>query len=889
MTRLRARYIRLPKRQRRLVAVLLGGFAVLLVNSLFLYLVEGSTALLYMTNVLLHIGLGTLFVLPAAIFLVLHLSKMPLRSNWKATLAGTVTGTSLIMLLSTGFGLVFLGSTWGNNILLVLHVICVATSMIGFIVHVSLKDGIRYQFLEWGQAFRSGGAHAWRHPLSLTLISGLAVTILVGLVPWLQDRGTIYVEEMEENPLAASQAILAHEEYLSDEDLGRSESCGQAGCHPDVVAQWEASVHRFSSFNNPYYQKSIETLIERGGNDPARWCASCHDPLVLFTGRLTDEQILDFEHPTSQAGITCFSCHAIEALRDVKGNGRYVISSPDEYPFARASDDTRKWVHNTLLRANPGPHREAMLKPVHQTMEFCGTCHKVGLPPEVNNYRWKRGQNEYDAWQSSGTSGNTVRSFYLPEEPLSCIDCHMTRVASDDQGGVDGFIRSHTFAAANTAIPTLEEYPEQVQEVQESLQSSASVDIFSMVIDGRFYGPEDPVPPLRSGADVKVTVVVRNRRVGHLLPGGTNDSNEMWLEFSARDSMGGEILISGNVDEAGRVDSTAHFWGAVQVDRASQPINRRNAQDWIATVYANMIGPGTAHTVHYGFQVPSSTTIHTLSARLYHRKFKWYFHNWTFRGRVAADQPDSLARKEVDLRKWELGPGEVPQIPITLMASAMRSEGDRTDTTYALWERWNDYGIGLFLEGDTRGAIEAFSQVSMIAPQSPEGPINLARVHLAEGSLDATEEQLQEAENRYPGYLKTTYFRGEVLRGYGEYDNAITEWMKVYEAYPNDRVLLLAIGRMHYLMERYDIALEWIDRVLMIDPEDLGGLYNRMLTLGALDRTEELQEAQRLYEFHKEDETALAVTGPYKQRHPSDNLEAQPIHQHSLHPVHRQP
>ncbi len=882
MARLRTRYIRLPKQQRRLVAVLLGGFAVLLVNSLFLYLVEGSTALLYMSNVLLHIGLGTLFVLPSAVFLMLHLSKMPLRSNWKATLAGTVTGTSLITLLSSGFGLVFLGSTWAGGALLYVHVISVISSIVGFLIHISLKEGIRYRFLEWGQAFRSGGIHLWRHPLSMTLAVGLAVTFLVGLVPWLQGSGSIYVEETGGNPLAASQAILAHEEYLSDEDLGRSESCGQAGCHPDVVAQWEASVHRFSSFNNPYYLKSIEALIERGGNDPARWCASCHDPLVLFTGRLTDEQILDFEHPTSQAGITCFSCHAIEALRDVRGNGRYVISSPDEYPFARAEDDTRQWIHNTLVRANPGPHREAMLKPVHQTMEFCGTCHKVGLPPEVNNYRWKRGQNEYDAWQSSGTSGNTVRSFYLPEAPLSCIDCHMPRVRSDDQGGLDGFIRSHTFAAANTAIPSIKGYPDQVEEVQEVLRSSASVDIFSVTVDGRGYGPDEVMPPLRAGTEVEVSVVVRNRRVGHLLPGGTNDSNEMWLEFAAKDSSGRRILISGDLDAEGQVDSTAHFWGAVQVDRASQPINRRNAQDWIATVYARMIGPGTAHTVHYGFRVPPGTIVHTLSARLYHRKFKWYFHNWTFRGRVAPGQPDSLARKEVDLRKWELGPGEAPEIPITLIASARRSESVQPDTTYAAWERWNDYGIGLFLEGDTRGALEAFGEVSVIAPESPEGPVNLARVYLAEGSLEAAEAQLREAEMRAPGYLKTAYFRGEVLRGYGEYDAAIAEWLKVYETYPDDRVLLLAIARMHYLMERYEEALTWVDQVLNIDPEDLGGLYNRMLTLGALQRTDELQEAQRLYEFHKEDETALAVTGPYKQRHPSDNMKAQPIHRHRL-------
>ncbi len=889
MEDLRTRYIRLPKYQRRLVAVLLGGFAVLLVNSLFLFLIDGSTAFLYMSNVLLHIGLGTLFTLPAIVFITLHLQKMPIRSNWKAALAGSVTAGSLITLLTTGFALVFLGSTWASGTLVYIHVVSVATTTVGFIIHVSLKDGIRYKFLEWGQAFRSGGIHLWKHPLTMTLVTGLSMTFLTALVPWLQGEKSIYNDDLEGNPLSASQAILVHEEYLNDDDLGRSETCGQQGCHPDVVSQWEASAHRFSSFNNPYYRKSVEALIERAGNDPARWCASCHDPLVLFTGRLTDDQIIDFEHPTSSAGLTCLSCHAIEGLRDVKGNGRYLISEPDEYPFARSTEDPSRWIHNTLVRAKPGPHRESMLKPVHKTMEFCGSCHKVGLPEEVNNYRWKRGQNEYDAWQSSGTSGNTVRSFYLPAEPQTCIDCHMPFVASDDQGSTGGFIRSHTFAAANTAIPKVKDYPNQIVEVQEVLQASASVDIFMISIDGIPYGPSDIMPPLMSGSEVMVTVVVRNRRVGHLLPGGTNDSNEMWLEFSAEDSSGTHILISGDLDREGRVDSTAHFWGAVQVDRASQAINRRNAQDWIATVYANMIGPGTAHTIHYMFTIPNGVTLSTLSAKLYHRKFKWYFHNWTFRGQVAAEQPDSLARKEVDLRKWEFNDHVAPDIPITLMASASRSSGIFSDTSYALWERWNDYGIGLFLEGDTRGAIQAFNQVSTIAPQSPEGPINLARVYLEEGNLGQAESYLEEAENRSPDFLKTAYFRGEVLKGYGMYNEAITEWMKVYDAYPNDRVLLLSIGRLYYLMGQYELALQWIDQTLEIDPEDLGGLYNRMLTLGALGKTDDLQEAQKIYEFYKDDETALAVTGPYKQRHPSDNLEAQPIHRHSMRVVQRQP
>ena len=883
--KLRKRYIRLPKRQRRLVAVLMGGYVVLLINSLLLYLFERSTALIYMSNVLLHIILGSLFVAPTAVFLVLHLTKMPIRLNWKATGAGIFTASSLLVLLSTGFGLVFAGASYGDGVLLAAHVASAVSAIVAFGLHVSMKQGIRYRFLEWGQSFRAGYAKAWRHPMSVTLIGGLGLIVLLISVQWAGTRGAVYRADEEGDPLSGAEALLVHDGYLDEADLTRSETCGQAGCHPDIVAQWKTSAHRLSSFNNEWYRKSVETLVERGGNDRVRWCASCHDPVVLFSGRMTDEVLLDMDHPTAHEGITCLSCHAIEALRDVKGNGRYVMSAPDEYPFARGSGQARVWVHNTLVRAKPEPHRDAMLKPLHRTSEFCGTCHKVGLPPNVNLYRWKRGQNEYDAWQSSGTSGNTVRSFYLPEDAKSCVDCHMPLVPSDDQGNDGGFIRSHRFFAANTALAHVNGFPMQLRGSQEMLAASAAVDIFRVAVDGRVYNMDDVLPVLRPGQRVEITVVVRNMSVGHLLPGGTNDSNELWLEFTAEDASGRAVLISGQLDALGRVDSTAHFWGAVQVDRASREIERRNAQDWIATVYMNAIAPGTAHTVHYRFEVPAGTPVAGLRARLLHRKFKWYFNNWVFRGHVPAGQPDSLLRPEVDRRRWALGPQSAPELPVTEMSQARRDAGSPASSDRPDWERWNDYGIGLFLEEDTRGALRAFGQVRRVAPGSPEGPINEARVHLAEGNLAAAAEALEEAERRQPGYLKTAYFRGEVHKANGEYDEALAAWDRVYEAYPRDRLLLQNIGRVHYLSGRYAEALAWLDRVLTIDPEDVGALYNRMLTLAALGEEDALAATQARYEYHKDDETALAVTGPYKQRHPMANREAQPIHVHGLRPL----
>ncbi len=884
MTR-RRKYARLPANQRRLVSIVLAGYLLLVINSVLLLIFDTSTAFAYMTNVLLHVGLGAILLLPVLAFLVLHLLKMPFHLNRTATAAGAFTALSLGALLASGFGILIYGASHGGGWLLTTHIVTAVITVVAFVGHVSLKRGVRYHFLEWSEAWKIGAAKAIRHPFGITLFSGLLLSALLFAIPLVRSEA-IYVEGGVENGLEAAQALLAHDGYLQPEDLSRSDTCGQAGCHPDVFAQWSESVHRFSSFNNPYYARTVDLMMGRSGEKPTRWCASCHDPVVLFTGGFGNSQPVDTTHWTAHEGITCLSCHAVRGLRDLRGNGRYVIAAPDEYPFARATGPAGEYIHDKLILIKPEPHRDAMLRPVHKAGEFCGTCHKVGIPPEVNQYRWKRGQNEWDAWQASGTSGNTVRSFYLPARTETCVSCHMPLVPSDDRGNEDGMIRSHRFAAANSALPFLNGHADQLRSVQHALEDSiVTLDIFLVDVGGRVYGPDQPMPALRPGQEVGIDVVVRNRKVGHMLPGGTNDSNEMWLELRAESSTGDVILSSGALDAQGRVDSTAHFWGAVLVDRASQVIDKRNAQDWIATVYAHTIGPGTAHTVHYRFTVPPGRTVTALRANLRHRKFKWFYNNWVFRGYPVPGQADSLVDASVDRRTWALDDMPAPDLPVTVLATAQRNAAVSSATNVPLWERWNDYGIGLLQEGDTRGALEAFGRVSELAPASPEGPLNMARALLSEGQLDRAGEALAQAEKRRRGYLKTAYFRGVHNRALANYEETLDDWMRVFEEYPADRVLVLGIGRVHYLAGRYQEALRWFDLVLDIDPEDLGGLYNRMLALGALGRQDEFAAAQASYVYHKEDEDAMAVTSPYKQKHEMDNREAQAIHEHGLVPT----
>ena len=87
------------------------------------------------------------------------------------------------------------------------------------------------------------------------------------------------------------------------------------------------------------------------------------------------------------------------------GNGDYRIAYPALHDLMASDKRFVHLLHDFLVRVDPEPHRQIFLKPFHrnaQSPEFCSACHKVHLDTHVNNYRWFRGFDEYDAWQASG-------------------------------------------------------------------------------------------------------------------------------------------------------------------------------------------------------------------------------------------------------------------------------------------------------------------------------------------------------------------------------------------------------------------------------------------------------------------------------------------------------
>ncbi len=765
-------------------------------------------------------------------------------------------------------------------------------------------------------------------------------------------------------PFFPSSAQVYGGEKIPSKFFMESESCKR--CHEDIYNQWNSSAHHFSSFNNQWYRKSVEYMQDTIGTKPSKWCGGCHDPAVLYAGKM-DTPIKQIVHtPEAQAGLGCMMCHSIADVKSTMGQGDFYLEYPKLHQLAASKNPLVRELHDFMIKLNPEPHRRVFLKPFmkQQTAEFCSSCHKVHLDVPVNHYRWIRGFNEYDNWQASGVSGEGARSFYYPAKPQQCADCHMPLERSNDMGNVAGKVHSHRFPGANTALPTANEEAEQLKATEDFLISGAlTVDIFALspasaplkpgaiaqhelattfavgeeaeakITPGSSSNVEAaPVtaplnrvqPAVRRGDTVRVDVVVRTKRVGHFFPGGTVDAYDTWLELKGVDDKGQTIFWSGMVEDDGKgpVEKGAHFYRSLQVDAHGNPINKRNAWATRAVVYVRLIPPGAADTVHFRMRVPDKTGSKiTLTARLCYRKFAWWGTQFAFAGErdkesdnardyardnrqskpgaapgaeipaiITADYDDTKYSFTQSLHGVSAKEEKIPDLPIVTVAqdevavdvlpANAPAPQPKTKLAKEDWQRWNDYGIGLLLQGDLKAAQAAFEKVTEVDPQNPDGWLNIGRAALQEGDLPRARTVLEKALALSPKLARTNFFYGSLMKSTGDYDQAASHFQIVLAQYPHDRVALNNLGRILFLQRKYTDALKILQQVLAVDPEDLQAHYNLMLCYNGLGDEKMAKEHQARYLRFKADEASQAITGPYRQLNPEDNNERQNIHEH---------
>ncbi|HKD17798.1 MAG TPA: tetratricopeptide repeat protein, partial [Thermoanaerobaculia bacterium] len=829
--------------QRRLYRILLVPLGLIAANSIYIAAFTRDTSFFY-AMLLLHLALGLLIAIPFFVFALTHARRMIRMWNKRAKAAGLAIVVLAVICVASGLFMTFRGATLNHRFVWLAHVSSVPLALVAFILH----RRAHVHKLQFRRLFAWGGAVA-------VFLGAMAV------VARLEKPPKRIVNVNGDTVFYPSASETFDQGLLDGRKLAANAYCQE--CHPDSFHEWERSAHRFSSFNNPFYRKSVELMADQVGRERTKWCSGCHDPVVLFTGQMGKATQASFSYDSweAQQGLTCMSCHSIAEVKDVKGNGAYVIEESKQYPFAFSKVPALRAVNRLLIRMEPSLHRKTFLKPFMRTPEFCSTCHKVALIPALNGYRWMRGQDHYDGWYDSGVSGRAVRSFYDPPAPKACRDCHLPAYRSDEFGNRGGFVHDHAFPAANTALPFVRGDRETQKKMDDFLRNEVlTVDLFAIRRGGALEVLGDRPVSVAPGETVDVEVVVRTRGVGHPYTNGTADSNETWVSLEAS-SGGGRFFASGMIDSQGRLDPAADRLSMLVIDEQGGHMDRRQPQDIRFPLYNNGIGPGASRIVHYRLTVPRDAKGPiTLSAGTHYRKFSR------------------------DYTTFSLGAAH-PSLPVTTLASDEvvlgTTEQKPRGNTDPLWLRWNDYAIGLFLQGDYKGAVRAWTRVAELAPDKPDGPLNRARAEIAEGRLADAKASLAEAERRRPDWGKTAFFRATVARDEGRLDDAEKDLRAVLEKFPLDLLAWNNLGGVYWLAGKFPEAVSAYRKTLAIDPEDLNAHYNLMRVYRAMGdrRNADLEDAA--YRRYKDDETIRATAGDYRLKNLWDNRESLPIHVHA--------
>lgn len=239
--------------------------------------------------------------------------------------------------------------------------------------------------------------------------------------------------------------------------------------------------------------------------------------------------------------------------------------------------------------------------------------------------------------------------------------------------------------------------------------------------------------------------------------------------------------------------------------------------------------------------------------------------------------------------------GSVPDLPVTEIStdqisfgvsspgSGLVAESDGNAVPGAAgWIRFNDYGIGLLLENDTRGATRAFEKVAEMEPDRLDGPLNLAKTSLQDGNIGEVYEHLRRCEEIEAGNPQVAWVWARVRQEDGLYEDAIQAYHYVLEYFPEDRAAWRQLGRTYYLDQQYKESIEAYRKALEIDPEDREAFYHLALNYRALGEKEEALRMEEAFEYYSIDESAAEIAQRYRRENPGDNLMTQDIRIHHL-------
>ena len=661
---------------------------------------------------------------------------------------------------------------------------------------------------------------------------------------------------------APGNAKLATGEFIQPGAFPRAEYCGH--CHPDAYSEWRQALHS-NSFRTPFYRTSVNILARTKGIEFTRHCDSCHNPIGVLSGALTENATVD--RAFDENGLTCMTCHAIQQLQAPTGNGSFVMGIP-----AAMVDENGKPIPGEVPYQEIMDHRErhakAVMRDFLHSSEFCATCHKANLPNQLNDYKFIRAFTVYDEWQNSKFSQRNPLTFYQADR-LTCQQCHMVREAAsaEEYGAKKGTFASHRWLAGNTAVPFYYGFDEQLQKTIEFLKSGMylNVDLFAIQkTDGEVIAPLGS-KPFRLSADetVQMMVVIQNRNIGHSLVPEVRDLYEPWVEFEVSDAAGRQLYHSGFLKADGSLDERAHSFTNRPVDINGEFVDNHKVWTIHSVAYDNTVQAGRSVLVRYEFHIPADVKGPLkVTARVNYRHLRQSYLNNIF----GTDHPAyPVVELAAQTRTLNIGHnGKITPDP-----------HDNPD-----WMRWNNLAIGYLDELQYAEALRTFQEVVKLRPDYADGYINVAVTNIEWEKYDDARGSLEKALQLSPGNARALYYLGLVERRDGNCDAEIADLRAVVEKFPLSRDARRELGISYYQQHRYKEAREQFEALQAIEPDDLAAHYNLAVLYRRMGMKKEAAAQAAAFATKQVDPGAPTYSLDFLRRHPEISIESVPWHVH---------
>jgi hypothetical protein len=328
-----------------------------------------------------------------------------------------------------------------------------------------------------------------------------------------------------------------------------------AGCHYEIFEQWSNSMHNLAHKDPVYNRVALflrQGLMDQGEIDEAESCVKCHTPVGVITGfpeKLSDDLSKTPEIATH--GIQCDYCHSAVDVQKMYNNG--LVLEPGY------GEDDPGIKHGPFDDAEPDFH-EAAYSPLHDSAEFCGTCHDVKHVTFGTDL-----ETTYTEWKNSPYNSDD------PEKRITCQGCHMyqrpgvpataTTERPENPGSAADYsmerphIYTHYFVGANSGVPASFGDAEKPDMAVERLQHAAELDLDLSNLDKKQLG-----------------IIVSNTGAGHSLPTGLADMRQMWLEVIIQDKNGNRIYDTGILDDKKELLENTLIYRTVFGDGNGNPV-----------------------------------------------------------------------------------------------------------------------------------------------------------------------------------------------------------------------------------------------------------------------------------------------------------------------------